>query len=167
MLGFEKFFFQIALVFVVLLFVGQILLSYDNMRLFFSKVDQLEGDEIEIPHQDVISQETVMQNLQGKHDYYVVLKTLPGKNNEKISDDQPLEIHINEKFVAKIKDDLLFLYVNPGDLITIEGNLNKEKPVLIFVEDVHAKLLHPYKGYAIYTFGEGEPLGWVVVDDKD
>ncbi|NLC12315.1 MAG: hypothetical protein GX767_08715 [Firmicutes bacterium] len=169
-LGFEKFLLQAALILIVILFVGQVLLTHEGVRTILSKVDQLEGDKVEInTYQDVMTRDVIAQNTHREPDYYIILEVLSSESGEMaLAEGEFLEICINEEPAATIEteNESVLLAVNPGDLITIEGHLDKKKPAIISIKDIHDGLLHPHKGYSIYTFGEGEILGWVVAKEN-
>ena len=158
----EKIIFRIALAFVVLLFVVQAVLLNGNLRVLFSKTDQLEGKPLENA-QDVFGRKvTGEEQLALLHEQEeevrleLALISPPGVSPE-------LFLLLNNEIVGSWRENNnLQVSVKPGDLLEIVGEVPGEIPATIKVVEVYGKLKVPEKGYAIQTFGERELLAWII-----
>ncbi|NMB35580.1 MAG: hypothetical protein GX989_04755 [Firmicutes bacterium] len=158
----EKIIFRAALAFVVLLFVVQAVLLNGNLRVLFSKTDQLEGEPFE-KTQDVFGKKVTGEKQ----------PPLPPEQEEEISIEVALfsppginpELYLlrNNDIVGSWQENKnLRVDVKPGDLLEVVGDVPGEIPATIKVVKIYGELKAPETGHAIQTFGEREFLAWII-----
>lgn len=158
----EKIIFRTALALVVLLFVVQAVLLNGNLRVFFSKTDQLEGEPLE-KTQDVFGRKTSGEKQ----------PPLPPGQEEEICLEVALipppdispELFLlrNNEIVGSWREDKnLRVNVKPGDLLEVVGEVPGEIPAAIKIVEIYGELRAPERGHTIQTFGEREFLAWII-----
>lgn len=158
----EKIIFRTALAFVVLLFVVQAMLLNENLRVLFSKTDQLEGKPLENAR-DVFG-----GIITGEEQPALSLKQEKEINLELIMVPPPdvlpeLFLLLNNEIVGSWQEnEKLQVNVKPGDLLEVVGEVPGDIPATIKVTEIYGKLKAPERGHTIQTFGEREFLAWII-----
>lgn len=155
----EKILFRGALVFVVLLFVVQALMTEESIRRYLSTTDYLEGKPLSENIQEAFSKNLIEEEKfsEAAKAYAVVLEAVHPAGSE-----QELFILLNGKVAGELGDIPLTLPVTPGDMLEVVGTVTGGTPAIIRIKEVHGGLSEPLPGYEIHTFGERELLGWII-----
>jgi len=155
----EKFLFRGALVFIVMLFVVQALMTEESIRRYLSTTDYLEGKPLAENVQEAFSKSLSEQEKypEAAQEYSVVIEAVrpPGPAQE-------IFILLNGKVAGELKEKPLTLFVTPGDMLEAVGTVTGGTPAVVRIKEVHGGLSEPLPGYEIHTFGERELLGWII-----
>lgn len=148
----EKILFRGALLFIVLLFIVQALMTEKNIRLYFSTTEQLEGKPL-----DENVQQAFSGNVIEKEEYSLVIETVYPSGHG-----QTLIILLNGKVSGELTNEPLRLTVAPGDMLEVIGTITGGTPAVVRIKEVNGDLSEPLPGHEIVTFGERELLAWII-----
>ena len=151
--SFEKLLFSAVIVFLLLLFAGQLLLqTVPQARQLLSMVDRLEGQPY-LPRNDELPALS-SQAADGAH--YIVLKVAGKRKSNDV-----LEVLVNGQVKTSLNDTgTATISVQAGDHVEIDGVL-PDSEIEVVVSAVSEGVIAPRAGKIIYFFGRPETVGWI------
>lgn len=150
----EGFLLRVLILVLLLLVVGQSLLSYDGMRALFSYVDVLEGAayDPESAYGDAVGATFLSEWDARVLTVSVLLISMPSAPDA--------HLLVNGFAVADFEQPHLTIEVHDGDRLEIDGRAAAED-LRFRVVDVSPELAEPVEGHEIVVQGDRKPLGVV------
>ncbi len=150
---FDQVLLRLAVSFLAILFLSQMIMANSTLRNFFNHVERLEGEEIAI--------EQIKETLATKDfeniDIHHLEFTLDG------NPEPELEILVNNEVRGSFKNNKVLLEVEAGDLIEIDGESVK-KNITVKVTSTGSMIKTPPVGYTVTTYGTNELVGWITIN---
>ncbi len=147
----EYLLFKLAIFFLLLLIVSQIVMTNENIRTFLSAVDRREGTSY-----DQQGEKPAFSYAdRSEEDYSLVLAT---ENEEPVSQ---LKVLINTEKVCSFDNSEAEIKVSPGDMIEIDGK-KYDYPVKVYVKEASPEIMPALSGVRVVTNGTVELLGWAI-----
>jgi len=159
----ERYLFTGTLVLLFLLITFQIIMFRDTARNIFSITERKEG-EVYLPVKKEEYSNTGNQEAPGKGEGS--LTEQKKIKLEVVSPQKEIDLKViidHEKEVA-FKNNTASLFVNPGELIEVKGELDEDVPAVVKVVSSPG-LKYPSEGKEVTVFGEYEIIGWVLPEE--
>ncbi len=155
----ERYLFAAALIMVFLLITGQLLLTNPTARYYLNRTEFLEGapyhwsEEAYIPGVVLPEETSAMEGV-----YWIELGLRAGEG--------PLEVLRNGTAVGILESANVVIYVNPGDILEIRGEITQDQPAVVEVVSTRG-LTNPRVGIQVTTYGDYDLIGWAVPRNGD
>lgn len=155
----EGFLFRLVVILLVILAVGQTLLSEDSTRVFLSYADRLEGLPLETvePWGDETPAAPAPKPAPSGGNLSVALINRPAAPQAFLL--------VNGRRVGDFRGGKVEVAVQPGDFVAVDVTAYAE--ILGFrVVDVGGRILRPAQGLEVYAAGAVESLGPVITTPR-
>lgn len=150
----EGYLLSTALVAAAVLIASQLIMTSPKARYYLNRTEYLEGDPYRWSEETEIPGSVSPQGSKTLKDiYWVELEMCEGEG--------PLEILRNGDAVGILESGNIVVYVNPGDIIEVRGEVNQEQPAVVEVVSTRG-LASPRVGVQVTTFGDYDLIGWAV-----
>jgi hypothetical protein len=150
----ERHLFQTALIAVAVLIASQLIMINAGARYYLNRTEYLEGAPYRWAAEDG-KPGVFMPEGEGvlEHVYWVELGLREGKG--------PLEVLRNGAAVGILESGNVIIYVNPGDILEIRGEITQDQPAVVEVISTRG-LANPRVGTQVTTYGDYDLIGWAV-----
>lgn len=137
-----------------LLITGQLIMISPKARYYLNRTEFLEGapyrwsEETGIPGAVLPDGASALEEI-----YWIELEMREGEG--------PLEVLRNGTAVGILESGNIVIYVNPGDILEIRGEITKDQPAVVEVVSTRG-LVSPQVGVQVTTYGDYDLIGWAV-----
>jgi len=151
----ERYLFGAALIVVALIVLSQIIMTNARARFFLNRTESLEGRPYNWFEEVGPGARTTASPGQRAADsiYWIELGLRKGEG--------PLEVLCNGAPVGILEAGNLIVYVNPGDIIEVRGEITREQPAVIEVVSTRG-LSSPQVGTQVMAYGDYDLIGWAI-----
>jgi len=151
----EHFLFKLALCFLLLLIVSQIVMTNENIRTFLSAVDQIEGISYNQYGQEEKPAFTYLDRDEEQYSLVLAAETKYPVTQ--------LKVLINTEKAYSFDNSKAEIKVSPGDMIEIDGK-KYDYPIKVHVKEASSEIKPALSKAQVVTNGTVELLGWVIKD---
>ena len=133
-----------------------VVMTNARVRSFLNRTESLEGmpyNWLEEVGPGVGTTASPGQWAKGNSVYWIELGLRRGEG--------PLEVLCNGAPVGILEAGNLIIYVNPGDMIEVRGEIDRDQPAVIEVVSTRG-LASPQAGTRVTAYGDYDLIGWAI-----
>lgn len=152
----ERCLFGSAFIVAALVFSCQLIMTNARVRSFLNRTESLEGKPYNwLEEVGPGARTTALPGQRASENgvYWVELGLRRGEGS--------LEVLCNGTPVGTLEAGSLIIYVNPGDLIEVRGEIPRDRPAVVEVVSTRG-LVSPQVGTQVTAYGDYDLIGWAI-----